>query len=232
MNSTHDVILRTENLTRIVNERHIVDDVSIEIRRGDVLAVVGPSGSGKTSFLRLLNRLDEPTSGSVFLEGRDYKEIAPRELRRRVGMVMQTPFLFRGSVADNIRFGPQQRDEDVSTHEIEELLKRVDLSGYGERGVSNLSGGEAQRVSLARTLANSPQVLLLDEPTSALDDAVKGDVEDLIRSIMQEQSLTVVIITHDMAQATRMANRIMILEDGKLTRIGALTESLDAHSDI
>jgi putative ABC transport system ATP-binding protein len=163
--------LETKHLSRSVGERVLVRDISVQVHAGEVLAVTGPSGAGKSSFLRLLNRLDEPSSGTVQLNGQDYRELAPRELRRRVGMVMQVPYLFPGTVAANVRFGPQQNAERLSVERIAALLERVGLPGYQDRDVSNLSGGEAQRVSLARTLANTPEALLLDEPTSALDDA-------------------------------------------------------------
>src|SRR4051812_25653307 len=163
--------LKTESLFRTVADRVLVSDISVQVQPGEVLAVVGPSGAGKSSFLRLLNRLDEPTGGTIRLNGRDYRHIAPRELRRRVGMVMQVAYLFPGTVAANVAFGPRQRGEKLSLEQIAALLERVGLPGYQERDVSNLSGGEAQRVSLARALANAPEALLLDEPTSALDDA-------------------------------------------------------------
>ena len=138
-------------------------------------------GAGKSSFLRLLNRLDEPTSGTVLLDGKDYHEIGPRELRRRVGMVMQMAYLFPGTVAANIAFGPQQQHEPISLEQIERLLERVGLPGYQDHDVNNLSGGEAQRVSLARTLANSPEVVLLDEPTSALTVLRSAKLRSLCR---------------------------------------------------
>jgi putative ABC transport system ATP-binding protein len=205
-----------------------VDDINLEVREGEVLAVVGPSGSGKSSFLRLLNRLDEPTSGTVFLNEVDYRQMPPRELRRTVGMVTQRAFLFPGTVYDNVSFGPQQRGEVLSNDKSDELLTRVGLTGYAKRDVANLSGGEAQRVSLARALANSPAVLLLDEPTSALDEAAKFGVESLIHDIINQNQLTCVIVTHDMAQAARIATRVMTLEQGRATRIGTVEEVLHA----
>lgn len=223
-------ILQTVHLTRVVADKRLVDDVSIQVHQGDVVAIVGPSGAGKSSFLRLLNRLDEPTSGTVLLAGEDYRDIHPRELRRQVGMVMQSPFLFPGAVATNLQFAPRQRGEGLSPESVERLLDRVGLAGYGNRDVSQLSGGEAQRVSLARTLANSPQVLLLDEPTSALDDAARGDVEALILSIIHDQDLTCLIVTHDLAQAARMAKRITVMEHGQLVRTGPVEEVLGAES--
>lgn len=205
-----------------------MDDVSVQVRAGEVLAVVGPSGSGKSSFLRLLNRLDEPTSGTVFYEDIDYRQIPPRELRRKIGMVTQRPFLFPGSVFQNVSFGPLQRGEEFSEERAEELLTRVGLGGYGSRDAANLSGGEAQRVSLARALANSPTVLLLDEPTSALDEQAKAEVESLIQDIIRETHLTCIMVTHDTAQAARIASRVMMLEKGRATKIGTIMEVLHA----
>lgn len=225
-------ILRTEHLTRAVDGRHIVDDISIEVPRGDVLAIVGPSGAGKSSFLRLLNRLDEPTGGTFYVDGRDYRETPPRILRRRLGMVMQTPFLFPGTVAENIRFGPRQHGETLDDEAIARLLEQVALPGFATRNVANLSGGEAQRVAFARCLANSPEVLLLDEPTSALDDTAKREIEALVREIVEARGLTCLIVTHDTAQAARVAQRVMVIESGKLSRIGSLQEVLGAERTV
>lgn len=225
-------LLSTRRLTREVDGKRIVDDISIEVFRGDVLAVFGPSGAGKSSFLRLLNRLDEPTSGTVLLAGSDYRQLAPRELRRRVGMVMQSAYLFTGTVAENLRFGPRQQGEELSDGSIEGLLAQVDLSGYGQRQVTNLSGGEAQRVSLARAVANSPLVLLLDEPTSALDEAAKAQVERLISEVVRNNQLTCVMVTHDLNQAARMANRVMLMRAGRMERVGSSQEIFNAEGNI
>ncbi len=223
------LILRTERLTRVVEGRAIVGGISIEVPEGDVLAIVGPSGSGKSSFLRLLNRLDEPTGGTVYLDGLDYRTIPPRDLRRRIGMVLQTPFLFQGTIAENVRFGPERRGETLSDRDVATLLDRVGLSGLEPRSVNNLSGGEAQRVALARALANSPTVLLLDEPTSALDEESKREVEALVDDIMRARELTCLVVTHDSAQAERIARRVMVIEAGRLKRIGPIEEVLHAE---
>jgi putative ABC transport system ATP-binding protein len=222
------VILQTEHLSRVVGDTHLVDDISVQVQQGSIVAIVGPSGAGKSSFLRLLNRLDEPTAGTVLLDGKDYRTNPPQELRRRVGMVMQSPYLFPGTVADNVRFGPRQRGAELPTETIERLLERVGLVGYADRGVSNLSGGEAQRVSLARTLANSPEVLLLDEPTSALDETTQRGVEDLICSVIHQGGLTCLIVTHNTQQAARMATHVMVLERGKMVELGPVEEVLNA----
>jgi putative ABC transport system ATP-binding protein len=221
-------ILTTEHLGYRVGDKVIVDDVSLSVARAEVLCVLGPSGSGKSSFLRLLNRLSEPTSGNVFLEGKDYRELPPRELRRRMGMVTQQAFLFAGRVADNVRFGPRQRGEILKDELVEECLRSVGLSGYGGRDVSTLSGGEAQRVSIARALANEPIVLLLDEPTSALDEQAKGGIEALIRQIVTARQLTCVMVTHEVAQARRMADRVALFAAGRVVNSGRVAEVLDA----
>ena len=230
MGSSSPVILQTDGLGRTVSGRAIVQDVSIEVRQGDVLGIVGQSGAGKSSFLRLLNRLDEPTAGTFFLEGRDYREIAPRELRSKVGMVMQTAFLFPGTVAENIRFGPDQHGERLEDGRLDELLRQVGLDDFAARAIDHLSGGEAQRVAFARALGNSPTVLLLDEPTSALDDLAKSEVETVIRDVVRASHLTCLIVTHDLKSAARLADRILVLEGGKVKRIGPLKEVLDVEA--
>ncbi len=221
-------ILRTENLSRRVGELWIVHDISLSVERGELLGVVGPSGSGKSSFLRLLNRLDETTSGTVLLDGQDYRLIEPRELRRRVGMVTQRPFLFLGGVTAKLRFGPSQRGEMLSDEEIASLLDRVGLPGFAARNVANLSGGEQQRVSLARALANKPEVLLLDEPTSALDEKARAGIEQLIRNLVSENCFTFVLVTHDLDQARRLCQRVAIIEAGRLVQVGMTEEVLRA----
>ena len=221
-------VLRAEDLGRSVAGKVVVAGATFAISTGEVLAIVGPSGSGKSSLLRLLNRLDEPTSGTVYVEGTNYRQIEPRHLRRKLGLVTQRPFLFPGTVFSNVEFGPRQRGEVLSPKDVDDLLSRVGLDGFGPRDVANLSGGEAQRVSLARTLANSPLVLLLDEPTSALDDASKADVESLVKNVVSERRLTCIVVTHDRAQAVRLAQRALSMNAGRVVRDGPVSEGFDA----
>ena len=225
---TSDPIVRAEHLGRVVKDKVLVEDATFTVKAGEVLAIVGPSGSGKSSLLRLLNRLDEPTSGTVYVEGIDYRQIQPRELRRKLGMVTQRPYLFPGTVEENLQFGPSQRGETLTRESVEQLLARVGLKGYASRNVANLSGGEAQRVSVARTLANSPLVLLLDEPTSALDEASKREVESSLENVVRDQGLTCILVTHDTAQAARLAKRALVIESGRIVRSGPTNEVLHA----
>jgi putative ABC transport system ATP-binding protein len=138
-------------------------------------------------------------------------------------MAMQTAYLFPGTVAENVAYGPRQRGQRLLAKQIDALLRRVGLSGYQER---DLSGGEAQRVSIARTLANAPEILLLDEPASALDEDSARGVEDLVLDIIRERQMTCVIVTHNNAQARRIAHRTMIVRDGRLVATGLTNEVL------
>lgn len=225
------VILEVKRLVRSAGAKVIVNDVSFDVYTGELLTIVGPSGAGKSSLLRLLNRLDEPTSGSVLLGGKDYREIPTRELRRQVGMVMQRPFVFPGTVAENLRFGPRQQGKNLPDSEIERLLSAVGLTGFAREQVTHLSGGEAQRVCFARALANQPTILLLDEPTSSLDEAAKFEAEAVIGTIAK-QGVTSVLVTHDLAQARRLATRVARLEAGKLIQIGPVSEVLNAETSL
>ncbi len=236
--STLDVDLRSHSgkmevevrgLTRKVGDRILVDDVDVDFKRGEILAVAGPSGAGKSSFLRLLNRLDEPTGGTILIKGLDYREIEPARLRRQVGMVMQIPNLFSGSVRGNLLYGPAQRGETLTNGEVDELLVKVGLPGYDNRDVNTLSGGESQRVSLARTLANKPSVLLLDEPTSALDEESGRAIEELILNLAGHAHITCIVVTHNALQAVRLAGRTMYMQDGKLITVGPTKEVLNEH---
>ncbi len=222
------ILLRAEGLSRSVLGKILVEDIGFSLNAGETLAILGPSGAGKSSLLRLLNRLDEPDRGNVFLDGVEYRQIAPRELRQKIGMVMQRAYLFPGTVAQNLQFGPRQRNETLTPDVIEKLLTQVGLAGYAGRDVANLSGGEAQRVSLARSLANGPKVLLLDEPTSALDSESKSGVETVLQNVMASQQLACVWVTHDREQAARVATRALLLEHGRAIKIGAVAEVIHA----
>jgi len=210
------------------DSRTLLADINFTLESGEVLAVVGPSGAGKSTLLRLLNRLDEPTGGTVLLSGTDTRGMAPRELRRRIGMVMQRAYLFPGTVAENVAFGPQQQGQIMSSEEIEGLLAQVGLSGYPSRDALTLSGGEAQRVAITRALANQPEVLLLDEPTSALDEIARRGVETLLESLVRQRHLTCVWVTHSIEQARTMADKVLAIDSGRIVAYGSAAEVLHA----
>ena len=218
------VPLATRSLTRVVDGDALVDAVTIEVEAGDVFVVFGPSGAGKSSLLRLLNRLDEPTGGTVLLDGTDYRTLAPRTVRRRVGLVPQQPTLTEGTVAENVTWGPRLRDAPIDRERMADLLDRLGLAGYEGRDAESLSGGEAQRVAVARTLFNDPDVVLLDEPASSLDAAAAERVEALLADVMAAYSLTAVLVTHDAERARRLGTRGVRLEGGRVVRRGAIAD--------
>jgi putative ABC transport system ATP-binding protein len=216
--------LRAENLSYEVDGDRILDRVSLDVASGETVAIVGPSGAGKSSLLRLLDRLDEPTGGTVYLDGTDYRTFGPQTLRKRVGLVPQNPALRAGTVRENVTIGPRLRGESVSEERLVDLLDAVGLGGYADRDASDLSGGEAQRVAIARTVINDPEVLLLDEPTASLDSAAEAEVERLLADLLAAGERTVVLVTHDERQAERLADRVARMADGRIVAVGTPRE--------
>eukprot|EP00250_Pteridium_aquilinum_P013530 c21395_g1_i1 orf=509-1423(-) len=203
------VKVKVHNLSkRAHNGEKILEGINFEVKQGTVHGLIGPSGSGKSTVLRALNRLWEPPLSSVFLDGQDVTAMDALHLRRRVGMLFQSSHLFQGTVADNVKYGPSLRGNQLSTEEIEQLLCIAGFSDLGPnfltKPVNELSGGEAQRVALARALANKPEVLLLDEPTSSLDPVSTRIVENSIRQLTESRELTVVIVSHSLEQVERL----------------------------
>ena len=206
--------------------RFLVQDINYSVESAEVLGVIGPSGAGKSTLLRLINRLDEPTHGTVLFNSQDYRSVDTAALRRSIGMVMQRAYLFPGTVAENLAFGPLQQGRNMNGAEIDSLLSEVGLAGYATRDALTLSGGEAQRVAITRALANDPEVLLLDEPTSALDEAARDSVQRLLEGLIRERHLTCIWVTHSLEQARVMADRILVLEAGRIKIIGTPAEVL------
>jgi len=200
----------------------IIEDVSLQIPAGKITSLIGPSGSGKSTLLRCLNRLWEPPPATIFLDGTDITGLDVLALRRRIGMLFQTAALFEGTVAGNIAYGPALRGEQLATERLETLLQTVGLPpDFAQKPAGELSGGQAQRVALARTLANQPEVLLLDEPTSALDPTATRHVEESILRLRDTLGLTVVWVSHAIEQVQRTADRLVLLIDGKIEEAGS-----------
>ena len=205
--------IRVRGLRYAVGGTGILEGVDAEVPDGRITAVVGPSGAGKSTFLRAVNRLIEPTAGEVYLDGEPTDGMDPLELRRRVRMVFQLPALFGQSVEDAILYGARLAGRSA---DAARLLEMVGLDrSLAAREPETLSVGQQQRVSIARALALEPEVLLMDEPTSALDEAARRRVEALARELTARLGLTMVFVSHDLAQVERVADRVILLAEGR-----------------
>ena len=199
----------------------VIDRIDAHVLSGELVAILGPSGCGKTTALKIIAGLLDPSSGDVLLDGKSIVPLPPEH--RPVAMVFQKPLLFPYmNVADNIAFGLRVRKVPpaVIERQVEEYLERVRMPGFGHRFPSELSGGQEQRVSLARALVTSPGVLLLDEPFSQLDAKLRVDMRLLIRRIQQDLGLTTIFVTHDQEEAVSMADRIYLFLDGRVAQEG------------
>jgi putative ABC transport system ATP-binding protein len=202
----------------------VLRDVSVRLPVG-ANSVVGPSGSGKSTLLRLLNRLADPDSGRVLYEGKDVRALDPLGLRREVSLVPQLPALIDGSVHDNVAYGPRLAGHSFDARGCLELAG-LDTS-FEDRDAAKLSVGEQQRVMLARALALDPRVLLLDEPTSALDQAAREAVEATLRRLRARTAISLVVVTHDIEQARRLAEHVVRIDAGRVIAQGPADEVLD-----
>ncbi len=216
----------TVTLSEIEKSLTILKEVSLTAKVGRIHALLGPSGSGKSTLLYTFNRLREITKGVISLEGTDIRSLDVLDLRGRVGLVMQKAIFFPGTVGENILYGPKYGPkfaQNPSNHlpNPRDLLDLVGLDpNWIDRNPNTLSGGQQQRVSLARTLANEPEVLLLDEPTSALDAQATSLLEELITGLCMKRQLTVIWVTHDLRQAERVADDVTLLYRGEVIENG------------
>ncbi|CAN8243851.1 unnamed protein product [Cochlearia groenlandica] len=219
--SAQEPKIRVRDLTRVTDDGSLIlKGLSIDIHKGTIIGVIGPSGSGKSTFLRSLNRLWEPPVTTVFLDGEDITSIDVVSLRHRIGMLFQLPVLFQGSVADNVKYGPSLRGEKLSEEDVYKLLSLADLDpSFAKKTGAELSVGQAQRVALARTLANDPEVLLLDEPTSALDPISTENIEDVIVRLKKQRGITTVIVSHSIKQIQRIADIVCLVVEGEIVEV-------------
>lgn len=216
------VVFDFEDVSVTKGDTEVLTSVDVNMSDGGITVIVGPSGSGKTTLLRLCNRLEVPTTGTIRYRGRDLDEVDPLELRREVGMVFQRPVALPGTVADNLREGaPHATDA-----EIDGALERVGLVGTARRRASDLSGGEAQRMSIARTLMCDPRFVLFDEPTSSLDPAAVTGIEQIALDLAAEGTPSA-WVTHDLDQVRRLADDLVVVIAGTVVQAGPVESVLD-----
>lgn len=210
-------ILHITGLSSSYEGRPLLKNITFSLEKGEILCLLGPSGSGKTTLLRMLAGLEQPDSGSISFKGSEILNIPPH--RRHFGMMFQEYALFpHKNVFDNIIFGLEtgKSDKREKQKRVEEMLKVVGLADYGQRRINELSGGEQQRVALARSLAPGPRLLLLDEPLGSLDRTLRDRLAGEIRTILKKMAVTAIFVTHDQSEAFSVADRVAILFDGSL----------------
>lgn len=236
MNANREPLIQIRNLSKSYGDKQILRNISLDICKGDVVAVIGPSGCGKSTFLRLLNLLERPTSGDILLDGKSIlaKDVPSHLVRERIGMVFQQFNLFKNMTAKkNIMFAPVKlgkMDKDEAERKAQELLERIGLSDRGNHYPAQLSGGQQQRIAIARALAMNPEAILFDEPTSALDPEMVGEVLKMMKSLAQS-GMTMVVVTHEMGFAREVANRVLFFADGVVKEDGTPAEIFDNPKD-
>lgn len=219
-------LVELENITKRYSDVTALQDVNLKIRKGEIFTLMGPNGSGKTTMLRIMAGLDKPTSGEIYFDEVKVNDSNRRQIRNRSTMVFQKPTVFNTTVYDNISYGLNVRKHPrkETNKKVSEVLKLVKLEGYERRPAKKLSGGEQQRVSLARALVLNPELLLLDEPTANLDPVTTSIIEETISYVNREFKTTVVIATHNMFQAESVTERVALLLGGKIAEIGTVSE--------
>ena len=221
--------IEIRNVTKHFGTFTALADVSLEISEGSLTALLGPSGSGKSTLLRIVAGLERPDSGTVMIDDQDSTHLPPQ--RRNVGFVFQHYAAFKHmTVRDNVAFALtiRKRPKHEIRDRVDELLDLVQLQGFADRYPSRLSGGQRQRMALARALAAKPRVLLLDEPFGALDARVRAELRDWLRRLHEEVHVTTVFVTHDQEEAMEVADRVAVLDHGRLEQVGAPAELYDA----
>ncbi|BAJ65125.1 ABC transporter ATP-binding protein [Anaerolinea thermophila] len=226
-----ETLYRIEHLQQTYQNRTVLDVPDLSIRKGEILAVIGPSGSGKSTLLRLLAFLETPTRGQILFDNFPFTPLTaemPLALRRRVTLVFQRPVLFNASVRANVAYGVRLRGEHNHHQRVEQSLREVGMEKMVHVRAHTLSGGEIQRTALARAIVLQPEVLLLDEPTANLDPYNVRLIEELIQRLNRQQGMTLVVVTHNVFQARRLAHRTALLLEGKLIEV-AETPSFFEH---
>ncbi|HWQ83017.1 MAG TPA: phosphate ABC transporter ATP-binding protein [Anaerolineales bacterium] len=239
MNTSHSQtppsqnIYQIRDLVQIYENRRVLEIDSLDILSGEVLALVGPSGAGKSTLLRLLNFLEPPTQGTIRYQGVEFNPSGemPLQKRRSVTTVFQRPMLLERTVYENVAFGLRLRGESDGSNRITAALEEVGLATLSRQRARTLSGGEAQRVALARALVLEPDVLLLDEPTANLDPYNVGLIETIACRLNKNHGTTLVLVTHNVFQAHRLANRVVFLLEGKLVETANVEDFFERPQD-
>jgi len=229
----NESLFRLRDVTRRYGSRQVLSIDELEIRQGEILALVGPSGAGKSTLLRLLNFLEPPSQGTIdFLDEQIDPDRQPSlELRRRVTTVFQRPVLLRRSVYQNVRYGLQLRGQRDGAGQIDRVLEEVGLVDLAQAQARTLSGGEAQRVALARAMVLQPDVLLMDEPTANLDPYNVGLIERIVTRLNREAGTTTVLVTHNVFQARRLAHRVALLLEGRIVEVADVQTFFEQPND-
>lgn len=212
-----------EHVQKKYGETTVINDLNLEITKGNIVVLIGPSGCGKTTTMKMINHLTELTAGKIFVQGQNIDEMNPVELRRGIGYVIQQIGLFpHMSIQENILLIPRLRKIKVDPAKVNQILKLVGLDPelYRDRYPSELSGGQQQRIGVARALMNDPPIILMDEPFSALDPITRGQLQDELIRLNEDLSKTIVFVTHDMDEALKIANQIVIMQDGQVIQQG------------
>lgn len=227
------IIYHLQNVRKDYSDRSVLQVEDLDIYQGEVFALVGPSGAGKSTLLRLLNFLESPTQGTIHFEKTEFSATRdmPVDIRRKVTTVFQNPMLLNRSVWANVHYGLKLRGLRDSSARIQAALDNVGMLEFAEKRARFLSGGEAQRVALARAIVLQPEVLLLDEPTANLDPYNIGVIEETVAELNRLQGTTVVLVTHNIFQARRMAQRVALLLDGGVVEIAGVDEFFSSPRD-
>ena len=229
----NEFIYQLRDVAKEYDGRRVLHVQHLDIRRGEIFALVGPSGAGKSTLLRLLNFLEPPTRGSIRFLDTEFDSGQPMSLglRRHVTTVFQRPILLNRSVWANVDYGLQLRGQRRAAHQVELALEQVGLDRLARQQARTLSGGEAQRVALARAMVLRPDVLLLDEPTANLDPYNVGLIEDIARTLNRERGTTLVLVTHNVFQARRLAHRVALLLEGQIVEIAGVDTFFQSPGD-